>query len=95
MSVDKGFTVKAWRYAKYGGKLLGLGGIGLTGYQYANGEISQTEATVDGIMGVIGMTGIGTLPAAAYFGVKAYHEITTGKRMYPEIIFPTRSIIND
>lgn len=58
----------------------GGAGVLLTAYQYGSGQISGTEALVDGIMGVAGFwfPGISIL----YFGGEALYEYSTGNTLF-------------
>ncbi len=58
----------------------GGAGILLTGYQYKSGQISGTEALVDGIMGVAGFWFPGI--SIIYFGGKALYEYSTGNTLF-------------
>lgn len=61
----------------------GGAGLLLTGYQYGSGQISGTEAVVDGIFGIIGFIGpIGAGISIIYFGGKALYEYSTGDTVF-------------
>lgn len=61
------------------------GGAGLliTGYQFANGQISGLEAGVDASFGVVGFFGWrGAAISIVYFGGKALYEYSTGETVF-------------
>ena len=69
--------------ASLGGKIIGGAGILLSTYQYANNEISGTEALVDSVMGVVGLLpGWGTGISVLYFGGKALYEYYSGETLF-------------
>ena len=68
---------------KVGGNLAGGIGLGVTAYQYVNGEISREEATVDGIMGIAGFFWpFGTAASLLYFGGKLIYEGVSGETVF-------------
>ncbi|WP_460687382.1 hypothetical protein, partial [Niabella aquatica] len=67
---------------KTAGNAAGFMSLGITTYQYFDGQISGTEALVDGFFGVLGF-----FPATAgisilYFGGKALYEYSTGNTFF-------------
>jgi RHS repeat-associated protein len=65
------------------GALAGVAGLGITAYQYANHQISGTEATIDGVFGVIGFIGPwGAAISIGYFGGKYLYEHYSGNTLY-------------
>ncbi|KIC02126.1 hypothetical protein OA88_10375 [Flavobacterium sp. JRM] len=65
------------------GKVLGGVGLGVTGYQYATGQITSTEASIDVIMGTVGFLGpIGAVTSLTYFAGKAIYEYSSGETLF-------------
>ncbi|MDR7131002.1 RHS repeat-associated protein [Algoriphagus sp. 4150] len=64
------------------GKVVGGLGMGITVMQWRTGQISDTEASVDLIMGAIGFTGWGTPVSLLYFGGKFVYEYSTGNTLF-------------
>jgi len=66
------------------GKIVGGAGLMLTGYQYAEGQISGTEASVDMIMGAVGIWGgpFGAGASLLYFGGKLIYESYSGNTLF-------------
>ncbi len=65
------------------GALAGVAGLGITAYQYANHQILGTEATIDGVFGVIGFIGPwGAAISIGYFGGKYLYEHYSGSTLY-------------
>ena len=64
------------------GKVVGGLGMFVTGYQFLDGQISGTEASIDLIMGGIGFTGWGTPVSLMYFGGKFLYEYSTGNTLF-------------
>ncbi|NQX41281.1 RHS repeat-associated core domain-containing protein [Pedobacter steynii] len=65
------------------GTAAGIVGVGITGYQYFNGQITGTEAAVDLAFGAIGFMGpIGATISIMYFGGKFAYESISGKPLF-------------
>jgi hypothetical protein len=64
------------------GKVVGGLGMFVTGYQFFDGQITGTEASVDLIMGGIGFTGWGTPISLMYFVGKSLYEYSTGNTLF-------------
>ena len=75
-------TARAASSYSVAGKVVGGIGMGVTVLQYATGQISGTEASVDLIMGAIGFTGWGAPISLLYFGGKFIYEYSTGKPLF-------------
>ena len=70
--------------AKIAGKVVGIGGIVITGVQYYNGKISGVEASIDTIMTAVGIWGglPGAIASLTYFGAKFLYEYSTGETLF-------------
>ncbi|MCS4300665.1 DUF6443 domain-containing protein [Chryseobacterium sp. BIGb0232] len=79
-----GYTAagKATSAYSIAGKVVGGVGMFVTGYQYLDGQITGTEASVDLAMGAIGFTGWGAPISLAYFGGKFIYEYSTGESLF-------------
>src|SRR5690554_3509300 len=65
------------------GKVVGGLGLGMTGYQYFDGQITGTEAVVDAVFGVIGFMGpIGAGVSMTYFIGKYAYESLSGNTLF-------------
>jgi len=65
------------------GTAAGLAGVGITGYQYINGQITGKEALVDATFGAIGFMGpVSAGVSILYFGGKAIYEYSTGDTLF-------------
>ncbi|PXW08003.1 hypothetical protein C8D70_1197 [Chryseobacterium sp. CBTAP 102] len=64
------------------GKVVGAVGMGATVFQYFDGQITGTEASVDLAMGAIGFTGWGAPISLAYFSGKFLYEYSTGRSLF-------------
>ncbi|MDN3672410.1 RHS repeat-associated core domain-containing protein [Flavobacterium branchiarum] len=65
------------------GKVLGGLSLGITAYQYGSGQISGREASIDGVMGVVGFLGpIGAATSLTYFTGKAIYEYSSGETVF-------------
>ncbi|PWG77956.1 hypothetical protein [Pararcticibacter amylolyticus] len=68
---------------KNAGRLAGIGGVLITGYQYSTGQITGTEASVDAAFGIIGFMGpIGAGVSILYFGGKFAYEYYSGDTLF-------------
>ncbi|KQM21759.1 hypothetical protein [Chryseobacterium sp. Leaf201] len=57
------------------GKAVAVVGLVNTGYQWSQGNISDTRAIADGVMGVVGFLGPwGAAASLVYFGTVAVYE---------------------
>lgn len=61
---------------------MGVASIGITAYQYSTGEISGSEALVDVVFGVIGLTGVGAPISFVYFAGKFIYEVALGNILF-------------
>jgi RHS repeat-associated protein len=68
------------------GRISGVAGLGITTLQYANGDISGTEGSVDAIFGAIGFTGYGAPISLVYFAGKYIYEKNTGQTVFQKPI---------
>lgn len=66
------------------GKVVGLAGVGISGLQYLNGDISGLEASFDSAMGLIGIFGgpVGAGVSLVYFGGKLGYEYFSGDTLF-------------
>ncbi|WP_317126194.1 RHS repeat-associated core domain-containing protein [Chryseobacterium pennae] len=77
---------KATSVYSVAGKVVGVVGMGATVYQYFDGQITGTEATVDLVMGGIGFTPWGAPVSLIYFGGKFLYEYSTGDTLFDKPI---------
>lgn len=81
--LNKARMEKIAKGAKIGGHIAGGISLGVTYYQWNTGQISNTEASIDAIMGAIGfIPGWGTAISLTYFVGKGLYEHFSGETLF-------------
>jgi hypothetical protein len=77
------FVSNASTVLKYGGRVSGVAGLGITAYQFVDGQITGTEALFDGVFGVAAFFGhVGLSASILYFGGKFAYEQISGSTLF-------------